>query len=523
MYKPFLASFVAIAFFATLASQTSAQVIVAEDFRYAQPTKAFGPGGGFTRQDYAGGQNGSGQWLGRWVSVGDGVIMGSDISEEDFNLETDVFTGATRNGLSVNWLERDFTFNGIEDEQTLYFGVTMRSSAEVGQPNSTFFLNDAGGGAAVGMGLSEGGFRALLGNPEETGDVDVIPGPELTEGLDAHRLIGKLEINARGSDERLSVWLNPTDVEMAEEMTQAEADIVGGLSDFGGNLRLDHVGSGGITFWDDLAVGTTWESVATVEVPRVTLLADPDDRQVRWKNETGEDLDVIFLQLESRSLSDRGWNGLADQGLGGFARNNSDRFRLTESSFQESYDLKDGQSFGWGAVYRGSREDLVAHIGTSDGLLNITDVIYGPIPSEGPDTDFDGDGVTDVKDIDLLCFAIAGGENAADFDLTGDGAVNGDDLANFLEEVGSILGDTNLDKTVEFGDFIALSTNYNQPETTWSQGNFDCNASVDFGDFVALSTRFGTTVGEAAAVPEPQGLVLGLMAFLCLLAVRRRK
>ena len=62
--------------------------------------------------------------------------------------------------------------------------------------------------------------------------------------LEAHRLIGKLEINASGNDERLTVWLDPTGVEASdEEVAVAEADVVGGLNDFTGNLRLDQVAS----------------------------------------------------------------------------------------------------------------------------------------------------------------------------------------------------------------------------------------------------------------------------------------
>ena len=64
-----------------LPTTVHAEVIVADDFYYSQPTKEFGPGGGFTRQDYGGGQNGAaGLWLGRWGSSGDGIILGADVA-----------------------------------------------------------------------------------------------------------------------------------------------------------------------------------------------------------------------------------------------------------------------------------------------------------------------------------------------------------------------------------------------------------------------------------------------------------
>ena len=280
-----------------------AQLIVADDFLYSQPTKAFGAGGGFTRQDYGGGQHTDiGRWIGRWNSFGDGVITGTDIDSEafaeTFDPELDMFAGVTRNGLSDNWLDRDYSISGLDNDQTIYFGITMRGTIEEAAPNSTFTISGAGGASQIGMGFSEGGYRALLGDPEAEGISEVVFGPGLTDFLEPHRLIGKLEINASGNDERLTVWLDPTDVETGDESIEAEADVVGGLADFTGNLRLDHVASPGLMFWDDLAIGTTWESVANVSIPRVSLQVDTEDREVRWTNETGTPLDITFLQIE---------------------------------------------------------------------------------------------------------------------------------------------------------------------------------------------------------------------------------
>ncbi len=512
--------------FNLLLSQAHAEVIVADDFLYAQPTKTFGAGGGFTRQDYAGGQHGDlGQWTSLWNSFGDGVITGADITDEEtFNLETDMFAGVTRNGLSSNWLDRDYTLSGLDDEQTIYFGITMRSNVEFGMPGATFSINDAGGPAQIGIGLAEGGFQGILGDPDADGISDGFAGPDLTDDLMDHRLIGKLEINASGSDERLSVWLDPTGVEEAENEFDIEADVVAGLSDFAGNLRLDHVGSGGLVFWDDLALGTTWESVATVEIPRVTMLADTDTGEIRFQNDTGTDLDLTFLQVETPSdLNDTAWESLASQGIGGFQENAISDERLTESSFNSSFGLTDGSSVSWGRVIRRrTNEDLVGHVGTADGLLNVTNVVYGPIVSETT-TDFDGNGAVDVNDIDALCSDISGGTNGAGFDLTGDGVVNADDLASFLTQTGVLVGDTNLNGDVAFADFLVLSGNFGQSGQTWSGGDFDCSGDVAFADFLTLSANFGQTAGaEASTVPEPSTSLFAMVGALCLLACRRR-
>lgn len=516
----------------TCAATAQGQLILAEDFLYSQPTKSFGAGGGFTRQDYGGGQHTElGQWEGRWNSFGDGVITGSDISGEafveTFIAETDAFAGVTRNGLSDNWLDRDFSFSGLENEQTLFFGITMRSSDEFAAPNATFSINDARGSAQIAMGFSEGGFRAILGNPDDvenpTGDFDIIPGPELTDGFDPHRLIGKIEFNASGDDERLTVWLDPTDVETAEETALIEADIIGGLSEFAGNLRLDHSASVALMFWDDLALGTTWESVAEVNVPRLTLRTDTDTNEVRWLNETGVDLDVTYLQVESESgFLDTRWESLTDQGVPGFAENNPDTNLLTESNLSGELSLASDQSVTWGRIYRRG-EDLVARVGTDDGLLNVANVEYGEFPATEIDTDFDDDGTTGVADIDALCNTVAAGTNAASFDLNGDGNVDAADVASFLSQSGSLAGDTNLDSAVNFTDFLVLSDNFGQSDHTWSGGDFDCNGMVAFADFLALSDNFGQTAGaEAASVPEPNGSVLAFLALLGVVSLRRR-
>lgn len=505
-------------------SDGRSEVIVAEDFLYAQPTKGFGAGGGFTRQDYGGGQNGpAGAWQGRWVSVGDGAITGADISEETFNLETDMFSGVTRNGLSVNWLERDFEASATGDQ--LYFGITVRSSDEVAQPNATFTINDATGPAQIGMGLTAGGFQALLGVPEEGDDIGVLPGPDISDGLDAHRLIGKLELNAAGDDERLTVWLDPSDVETAENSIAVEADVIGGIADLGGNLRLDHRASPGLVFWEDLAVGTTWESVAEVAVPRLTVFADPEERGVHIQNTTGTSQEVTFLQLDSEEgIVDRRWTSLADQSVAGFAENNPTINRLTESSLFGSLNLQNNAAVSWGEIYRTG--DLVVHVGTADGLLNVANVAFEALTVQpnSVGTDFDDNGAVDVNDIIALCSEVAAATNLAAFDLNQDGVVNGDDVQSFLDQAGSFPGDANLDGQVAFNDFLSLANGFGvtDPAPTWFSGDFDCSGDVAFLDFLVVANNFGSSAEAAASVPEPSAVLLLLFAALGISGWHRR-
>ena len=106
--------------------------------------------------------------------------------------------------------------------------------------------------------------------------------------------------------------------------------------------------------------------------------------------------------------------------------------------------------------------------------------------------DFNEDGVRDVADIDLLSADAAAGRNTPDFDINSDGLVDLADIERFLGLVGSLAGDSDLNRTVEFGDFLILSGNFGG-EGVWSRGDYDADGLVSFSDFLALSGNFGET------------------------------
>lgn len=97
----------------------------------------------------------------------------------------------------------------------------------------------------------------------------------------------------------------------------------------------------------------------------------------------------------------------------------------------------------------------------------------------------------------------------------------------------AISGDTDGNGEVDFSDFLALSAAFGGAGD-WTNGDMDGNGMIDFPDFLILSGSFGTTSpilasaqpllsGPAAAsVPAPAGNVLGLMAVVMALAIRRR-
>ena len=118
-------------------------------------------------------------------------------------------------------------------------------------------------------------------------------------------------------------------------------------------------------------------------------------------------------------------------------------------------------------------------------------------------------------------------------DCNGDGMVTaedvvcatGDTIAGTLEAIGAFAGDLDLDGEVGFPDFLTLSANFGDDDLAGSYGNgdVDLDGSIGFQDFLALSANFGMSAAGAAAIPEPHGMSLGLVAFGGLVTVARRR
>ena len=78
--------------------------------------------------------------------------------------------------------------------------------------------------------------------------------------------------------------------------------------------------------------------------------------------------------------------------------------------------------------------------------------------------------------------------------------------------LGTVHGDADLNRTINFQDFVLLSNNFNDETASWAQGNFNLDFRTDFIDFVILSNNYGANlssgVSEGPTVPEPASLVL---------------
>ncbi len=515
--------------------EASAEVLFADDFYYQEPTKLLGPGGGFQRQDYGGGQNGgSGRWAGRWISVGNSIIVGSDVlsrPEEfpDLQSASDQHWALTQGGLSAQALQREVSYAGVPAGQTLYFAVTTRTTSEDSLPATLLQINAPGvDGRQIGIGLADGGFRAQLGTEADSDATS-------TSDLQAHRLVGKLEINAVGSQERLTAWLDPTGEETGGVKLQLVGDVVNAVSELGGGLQL--LGAPQRVFWDDVAVGTSWQDVARVEVPRLSLQVDPSSGSVALRNDTGKNFPMNYYELLSPSgaLDVNGWQGLdgAVSGDGPWVRNlgtqNASQ-RLVESNLKSDTWLASGQSFNLGKVFAtNGKRDLVARVGTADGLLNLVNVAYATIAVLG---DFNGDSqLTDV-DVDLLTVAILQGGDPKVYDLNGDNLVNGLDHPVWVRTLKKTwYGDANLDGEFNTTDFVQVFQVGEYEDAVagnsgWAEGDWNADRDFNSGDFIAAFQDGGFEQGPraalAASVPEPSAACLAALVALGFLSARRR-
>ena len=144
--------------------------------------------------------------------------------------------------------------------------------------------------------------------------------------------------------------------------------------------------------------------------------------------------------------------------------------------------------------------------------------------------DFDGNGVLDVADVNLLQQAIVAGPPGAEFDLNSDESVDSKDLRIWVKDLmHTWVGDANLDGEFNSSDMVqvfAAGTYETGQRAGWAEGNWDADEDGFFNssDMVSAFVDGGYEKGPrtgAVAVPEPTSVLL-LMAGLIAVAVWQR-
>jgi hypothetical protein len=180
------------------------------------------------------------------------------------------------------------------------------------------------------------------------------------------------------------------------------------------------------------------------------------------------------------------------------------RVRLVAGpNFATSFTLQPDGTFSY--EHDGSRnavDEFTYEVADNDGQTSLgtvaIDVQVGPLVG-----DFNEDGVVNERDIDQLVAAITTNRFDAAYDLNQDRRLNADDQTYLLEHVlGTRRGDADLNRKVDFADFLALSASFGRDVARWRHGNFDLDGRVAFGDFLHLSTNFGFDVEAVEVIDE---------------------
>ncbi len=191
------------------------------------------------------------------------------------------------------------------------------------------------------------------------------------------------------------------------------------------------------------------------------------------------------------------------------------------------YDTDGFVSFGLGDLY--SSIVPTAEVDNQWAVFDNLLVVGTSMPG-GVDGDFNNDGAYDCLDVDDLVAEIVAGTNSADFDLNGDGSVNDVDLADWLGEAGEanlgpgisyLVGDANLDGSVDVSDFNVWNGAKFTSTPAWCSGDFNADGSIDVSDFNLWNANKFQTSGSGM-VPEPSSAGL-LIAAACGIGLLRRR
>jgi hypothetical protein len=192
--------------------------------------------------------------------------------------------------------------------------------------------------------------------------------------------------------------------------------------------------------------------------------------------------------------------------------------------------LHEDPYFQIGAPYpQLSLDGLIDEVRLSHGVVPIEKLLVNLADDVDPLGDFDGNGVLNADDIDLLALEVRRATSLSSFDLNGDAIVDSNDLRVFVHDLRqTYFGDANLDGEFNSSDLVAVfeAGEYEDNlagNSTWATGDWDGDGDFSSSDLVAAFQDGGYEQGPreaVASVPEPSSCLL-IISGLLLLARRQ--
>ena len=222
---------------------------------------------------------------------------------------------------------------------------------------------------------------------------------------------------------------------------------------------------------------------------------------------TGQELE---LYLNGQSVQTGGTSITSDYGSSEFS------FRIAGGGI---FDDSGNQYHGtidevaiWDVALTG--EQISAHFAAALG---------GGIPG-----DFDGNGLIEVNDVNLLQRAIYEGSVDLLYDVDGNQVIDEDDLTFWVGDIAiTYPGDANLDHEFNSSDLVQVLVPGQYEDgvaenSTWDTGDWNADLDFDSTDFVDVLAFGGYEAGPPAAVPVPEPTWIGGWAAVWgLLSLRR--
>lgn len=218
-------------------------LLLEENFTYADGDLQ-GRNGGFAAPGAS--------WDTAWTDADYGHASGKEYQTIGGQASMDQ-SGALTSGADPRTITREFT-TGVAPGTTMYFAMKMGKNDGEGGYSLDYRFPDAN----ARIGIVNNQFSIGLGSASATTPT------ALVEAGKHDVLVGRLEFNVDGTNERLTVWRNPN-FEAGEPLLQVTADI--GTTSLGDEVDLYYgSASDGPKQWDDLRIATTFQAADLLRV-----------------------------------------------------------------------------------------------------------------------------------------------------------------------------------------------------------------------------------------------------------------